>query len=83
MHTMCTQILLHAVQLILKALEADLRKMMSPNTATNLRVSDEGFLCAVWHAVSAFKTCTHACVYVLLNAAVLSWTSAKDGSSPL
>ena len=32
--TQCT-----IVQLILKALEADLRKMMSPNTATNLRVS--------------------------------------------
>ena len=27
------------MQLVLKSLEADLRKMMSPNTATNLRVS--------------------------------------------
>ena len=27
------------LQLVLKSLEADLRKMMSPNTATNLRVS--------------------------------------------
>jgi len=59
-----TQTLHHDVQLILKALEADLRKMMSPNTATNLRVSHEVFLCAVWCAVSAFKTCTHLCVCV-------------------
>ncbi len=41
-----------------------MRKMMSPNTATNLRVSHEVFLCAVWCAVSAFKTCTHLCVCV-------------------
>jgi len=68
------------VQLILKALEADLRKMMSPNTATNLRVSHEVFLCAVWRAVSAFKTCTHTCVYVLLNAAVLSLIFANHRS---
>ncbi len=34
------------VQLILKALEADLRKMMSPNTATNLRVRHE-YLCSL------------------------------------
>ena len=56
---------------------------MSPNTATNLRVSHEGFMCAVWHAVSAFNTCTHICVYVLLDADVLSLASAKDASSPL
>jgi len=53
---------------------------MSPNTATNLRVSHEVFLCAVWRAVSAFKTCTHTCVYVLLNAAVLSLIFANHRS---
>lgn len=35
------------LQLILKSLEADLRKMMSPNTATNLRVRLPVMLCSL------------------------------------